>query len=139
MRGRPITYYLDGRLYEWIMATAMIELGIAILTWPRIAYGSILQVTLQYIPAPAVAFVFLVVGMSRMAALIANGNSLRIGPRIRSWCAIMTAVLWAQFAFSMGRVSIEQGFPSPMVFFWASFTFAEIYIAYRAVLDVRAN
>lgn len=121
------------------MAVAMIALGVAMLLWPRMMHGSILQILLEILTSQIAAVLFLVLGMLRMAALIANGHSLRAGPRIRSWCAIVTAVLWAQFTLSMGKVSIEQGFPSPMVFFWSSFTFAEIYIAYRAVLDVRSG
>jgi hypothetical protein len=137
MIRRPITQYLDGRLHEWLMAGGMVMLGLSMMLWPKIANGSIMQILVQTIGGFAVALVFFFVGVSSLAALVANGNSLEIGPRIRAFSAVIRAILWASFTLSMTRVSIEQGFPSPMVFFWGPFTVAEIYISYRATLDVR--
>jgi hypothetical protein len=116
----------------------MIMLGIAILVWPVIAHGSILRLLVTVIGAVGAALVFITIGIVGMVALIANGSSLRIGPRLRALSAIIRSILWISFALSMARVSFEQGFPSPMVFFWSSFTGAEIYISYRAALDVRS-
>ena len=134
---RPITYFLDGRLHEWVMAASMMMLGVAMLFWPRVASGSILQIVVFSLGGIITALVFLGVGMSSLAALIANGHSMKIGPRIRTFSAIIRSMLWASFTMSMVRVSYDQGFPSPMVFIWGPFTVAEIYISYRAVLDVR--
>lgn len=136
---RPAVFYLDGRLYEWSMGVAMLTFGGAMLAFPRMANGSILQILSYFLPSFALAFLFLNLGLLRIAALIANGNSMWIGPRIRSFVAAITAVLWTTFTLSMVRVSFEQGFPSPMVFYWGVFTLAEIYVAYRAALDVRTG
>jgi hypothetical protein len=138
MRVRTVSHYLDARLFEWAFSVPMIMLGIAILVWPVIAHGSILRLLVTVIGAVGAALVFITIGIVGMVALIANGSSLRIGPRLRALSAIIRSILWISFALSMARVSFEQGFPSPMVFFWSSFTGAEIYISYRAALDVRS-
>lgn len=137
MTRHPITFYLDGRLYEWTMGSAMIAFGVAMLFFPRMANGSILQILTAVFNSYAIALIFLTIGVARISALIANGNSLQIGPRIRAYAAAVSSILWTTFTLSMARVSIEQGFPSPMVFYWGFFTAAEVYISYRAVLDVR--
>lgn len=138
MRSRhPITYYLDGRLYEWTMGSAMVVFGIAVLFFPRMAQGSILQILSAIFSSWGIGLIFLFDGALRITALIANGKSLQIGPRIRAWTAAVASILWTTFTLSMVRVSLEQGFPSPMVFYWGFFTTAEVYISYRAVLDVR--
>jgi hypothetical protein len=137
--SKPITYYLDARLFEWAFSVPMIMLGVSILIWPMIAQGSILRVLVLNIGEIATALAFVAIGITGIVALIANGSSLRIGPRLRSFSAIVRSILWLTFVLSMARVSINQGFPSPMVFFWSSFTGAEVYISYRAALDVRPH
>lgn len=132
-------YYLDGRLFEWTFSLCSLLLGTAMLVWPRVAHGSIMKVLVDLVGWPIVAIVFLLVGLASMSALVANGSSWSLGPRVRSICAIFRAVLWAQFSLSMFYVSVLQGFPSPMLFFFPVFTASEFYIVYRAVLDVRDN
>jgi hypothetical protein len=121
------------------MAIAMTVFGIMMLTWPRMSNGSILHLLSQYVAGEIIALTFLVTGMLRVAALIANGGSMWIGPRIRSVSAIISACMWAEFTLSMVEVSFKQGFPSPMVPFWLTFTIAELYVTYRAGLDVRSS
>lgn len=114
-----------------------LELGLAMLIWPKMAKGSIVTVLIDIVGWPAAAIVFVLIGLFSVVALIVNGRSLAIGPRVRSICAILRSVLWAQFTLSMLHVSFVQGFPSPMVVFFSVFTAAEFYVVYRAVLDVR--
>lgn len=137
MASRSITYYLDGRRLEWAMSASLLTVGVAMLVWPKVAHGSILQVLVGNIGSLGTALLFIVSGMVGIAALIINGRSLKVGPHARSLIAIVRMVIWASFTLSMIRVSIEQGFPSPMVFFFSYFTIAEAYTPYRAVLDVR--
>lgn len=107
------------------------------LIWPKMAKGSIVEVIVYFVGWPMVAIIFTAVGLASITALIVNGQSLAVGPRVRSICAIFRSVLWAQFTLSMIGVSATQGFPSPMVFFFSVFTASEFYVVYRAVLDVR--
>lgn len=137
MASRSITYYLDGRRLEWAMSASLLTVGAAMLVWPKIAHGSILQVLVGNIGSLGTALLFIISGVVGIVALIINGRSLTIGPHARSLIAIVRMVIWASFTLSMIRISVEQGFPSPMVFFFAFFTLAEAYTPYRAVLDVR--
>lgn len=139
MVSRSITNYLDGRQIEWAMSAFLVTLGVAMLVWPKIAHGSILQVLVGNIGAIGAAVLFIITGVIGIAALIFNGRSLKIGPHARSLMAIIRMVIWASFTLSMFRVSVEQGFPSPMAFFFGYFTIAEAYTPYRAVLDVRTG
>ena len=132
-----ITYYLDGRLYEWTFSVCSLWLGLSMLVFPSIANGSIVKVLVDLVGWPMVAIIFILVGLASIAALIINGSSHEIGPRVRSICAILRSILWAQFVLSMIYVSKLQGFPSPMVIFFSVFTASEFYVIYRAVLDVR--
>ena len=134
-----IAYYLDGRLYEWVFSTSMVALGMTILVWPQVAHGSILTILTGAVGGTAAGLIFFVIGLLRIAALITNGNSMWIGPRIRSIGASVSSVLWSSVVISMAQVSVAQGFPSPMVIFFSAFTGAEVYISYRAVLDVRSR
>jgi hypothetical protein len=132
-----LQYYLDGRLFEWAFSTCCLLLGVGMFIWPRIAQGSIVRVLVDVVGWPVIAVIFTLVGFASMLALVVNGNSFAIGPRVRACCAIWRSVLWAQFTLSMIHVSVVQGFPSPMMFFFSVFTLSEFYVIYRAVLDVR--
>jgi hypothetical protein len=137
--ARPIGYYFDVRLFEWAFSIPLGVIGIAMLIWPQISHGSILHLLLETIGDTTTALGFILTGIIGVVALIANGRSLCIGPRLRSLSAVVRSIIWLTFVLSMVRVSIAQDFPSPMIFFWSSFTGAEIFISFRAALDVRHN
>lgn len=121
------------------MSASLVTVGVTMLVWPKVSHGSILQVLVGNIGSFGTALLFVVSGLVGIAALIINGRSLKIGPHARSLIAIVRMVIWASFTLSMVRVSFDQGFPSPMVFFFGFFTIAEAYTPYRAVLDVRTG
>lgn len=139
MSSRTIPDYLDVRLFEWAFSVPLVLLGVSILIWPKVAHGSILQVLVENMGPTFTALAFIAVGIIGIVALVANGRSLRVGPRLRALSAIVRSVLWLTFVLSMARVSLAQGFPSPMVFFWSSFAGTEVFIAFRAAADVRHN
>lgn len=139
MTARSVTYYLDGRQLEWWASVSLFLTGSAMVLFPRMMHNSISQVLIQSIGDIPTALLFVVVGLLGMAALIANGSSVKIGPHIRSITAIVRMAIWCSFVIAMGRISMEQGFPSPMVFFFGTLTLVEGFTPYRAVLDVRSN
>lgn len=139
MVSRSITYYLDGRQLEWLVSAFLITTGVAMVVWPEVSHGSILQVLVGNIGAVATALLFVIIGVVGIAALIVNGRSRKVGPHARSLISIVRLVIWASFTLSMFRVSLAQGFPSPMVFFFYFLMMAEAYTPYRAVLDVRSG
>lgn len=136
MNGR-ISYYLDGRLFEWVMSISMVILAIEIFVWPETLNASAFQWVTKVMSRDFVGIVVFIAGWFRCLALIANGSSLVIGPRVRAIAAIAGAVIWVQFGTALVKLSVEQHFPSPGIPFWYMFTVAELRIAYRAVLDVR--
>lgn len=135
MTARPV----DIRPWEWTFSLALVMLGVSMLIWPKMAHGSILQVLVENIGPVFCAIVSFVTGLVGMAALIANGQSRRVGPRLRVVSAIVRSILWLTFVLSMARVSYAQAFPSPMIFFFGPFVGTELYIAYRAAADVRTS
>lgn len=137
-RTRTLGAYLDTRLLEWALSSFLVLTGTSMLVWMRMIHGSILQVVIDVFGETAVALGFITIGLGGLAALIANGSSLWVGPWIRALSAALRAIIWSTFVLSMAKVSLVQGFPSPMVILFGIFTIVEVYISYRAVLDVRA-
>lgn len=130
-------YYLEGRLFEWVMAISMIGLAIEVFIWPQTLEESAFQWMVVVVNPKFIGAILLIGGSVRIVALILNGVSLSLGPRLRSVCAIVGAMLWIQFGTALVKLSIDQGFASPGIPFWYTFTLAELYVTYRAALDVR--
>ena len=107
--------------------------------FPKMMHNSIAQILIQSLGDTGTTILFVVVGLLGIAALIANGSSLKVGPHIRSITAIIRMAIWFSFVIAMTKISIVQGFPSPMVFFFGTLTLVEAYTPYRAVLDVRSD
>ena len=131
--------YLEGRLFEWTMTTAMILLSVEIFLWPQTLEASAFHWLVLVLPAEIIGVVMLFVGTSRATALFINGRSILYGPRIRAVGALVGAVMWAQFdlALLMPFLMNEKAIPSPGIPFWFTFTAAELYTVYRATTDVR--
>lgn len=131
--------YVEGRLFEWTMSLAMVLLALEIFLWPRTLEASAFYWLVAVMPSRFVGVFLLLVGAARLTALFINGRSMMYGPRIRAVGALAGAVMWAQFSLAllMPFVMSEKAIPSPGIPFWFSFTFAEIYSAYRAASDVR--
>lgn len=136
---KPVTYYLDGRLYEWVMSVGSFIISLMIVVWPEISRGPNFQFMSTYLSESVIIFVFLLNSIAKIGALLANGGSLAVGPRVRAACAGVYALIWAQFVMSLIKISVDQGYPAAGIPFWGMFTLAEIYVAYRATLDVRIS
>ena len=139
---RQLLVYLNGKLFEWSFSWCLILLGTAMVIFPRMIRGSILTTIVKilealHIDTIVVPLAFLVIGTLGIAALIANGQSMWMGPWTRAICALLRGVIWITFTLSMVEVSFKQGFPSPMDFFFFVFALTEFFIMYRAVLDVK--
>lgn len=132
-----ISYYIDGRLFEWVMSVSMVLLALEIFIWPFTLNASAFQWATMVMNSEFIGVVLFCAGWFRCLALIANGSSLTIGPRVRAIGALCGAVVWFQFGLALLKLSVDQNFPSPGIPFWFMFTIAELRITYRAVLDVR--
>lgn len=134
---RWIRKKLDDRLYEWAFAVPSVALSLQIAVWPEMTKISAFQLVDDVVGHRTLTQLVFVVGCARLFALAINGYSDIIGPITRSVCAFMSALLWAQFSYALLVSGIERGMPSPELGFWISFTLAEIFVSYRAMMDVR--
>jgi hypothetical protein len=134
-----ISHYLEGRLFEWAMACSMVLLAVETFIWPMTLNASAFYWLTKVLPTSLIGIFLLTFGLVRCAALVANGRSLVHGPRIRAIGALAGAVMWAQFDLALIASFTVKGPPSPGIPFWFTFTFAEIYSAYRAASDVRSR
>jgi hypothetical protein len=132
-------HHLEGRLFEWVMASAMVLLAAQTFLWPETLIASSFQVLTGLMPISFIGIFLLLFGIARAAALVANGRSLVYGPRVRALGALAGAVLWAQFDLALLADFTVKGVPSPGIPFWSAFTLAELYSAYRAASDVRTR
>ena len=134
--GKLIRYYVDGRLWEWIITVAMLALAVETLIWPQTLKASAFQ-WIVLVMSNWFAEIFLFsVGWTRLIGLLLNGHMIRgvrVGPIIRSASAIACAVMWVQFDIALFELSVRQGFPSPGIPFWSMFVLGELYTTYRAV------
>lgn len=132
-----LAHYLDNRLIEWTVSGPITVLGVMLFIWPQITKAPAFQLFSWMLPSPFIATSFVMIGLVCIAALLVNGASKAIGPRVRQWCALGRAVLMLQFGLSTLQAGIVQGYPYTVTPFWFSFAMAEVWVAYRAVLDVR--
>lgn len=135
-----LDYFLEGRLFEWVMTISMLLLAVQIGIWPRTVDFSAFQDLNRVMSDKFVGLFMGFVGMARAISLILNGHriqGLRIGPIVRAVIAIFCAFMWTQFAFALFQFSITSGRPSPGLPFWTMFIFAELYVAYRTMRNAR--
>lgn len=131
-----LRYYVDGRLFEWSMTLPMLATAVLSFLWPQTLRGSAFRWILSVGSPPLIELLLFTISWSALIGLLLNGHTMRgvrLGPVIRAITAVARAVMWAQFALALLRLSILQGYPSPGLPFWMMFTVTELYVAYRAV------
>ncbi|WP_271605992.1 hypothetical protein [Bradyrhizobium sp. CCBAU 11434] len=137
-----LDYYLEGRRFEWVITIAMLWLAVALGISPEMLQASAFQwVTLAMSPF-FIAVCLFALGWVRLIGLLLNGHRVRgcrLGPLIRSACAIGGAVMWVQFDLALVQHSLKQGFMSPGIPFWSMFVLGELDVAYRAVRGQRGG
>jgi hypothetical protein len=77
-------HYCRDRLFEWVMTTAMLGLALEIALWPSAVGASSFRFVSMVVSAEIMALFFMVFGLLRIAALIANGSWPVHGPRLRA-------------------------------------------------------
>jgi hypothetical protein len=133
-----ISYYLGNRLFEWAMSVPIVLLSGMLFIWPQITSAPAFRLFAWALPSPLIGVSLMICGVACIVALLVNGASMVLGPRVRSWAAGARALLWLQFGISTLQAGIEQGYPYTVLPFWFTFALAELWVAYRAVLDVRS-
>lgn len=130
------------------MGISMVSVAFEIFFWPEMIKSSAFVWLSTFMREGDIALLLLLLGWSRCAALMLNGQQLfggrellgiKVGPMVRAVCGVVSALLWSQFAVTLGWISYAQGYPSPGLPFWIMFTFAEIYAAYTTVKNGRSG
>ncbi len=133
---KNINYYVEGRVFEWVMGLSMATVGIEIIVWPNTIDASAFRDLNLVISERALTFLLLFIGWSRCSALMLNGQRLmgiKLGPYIRAAMSIFAAMIWVQFAMALVELSVSRGTPSPGIPFWTLFTAGELYAAYTTL------
>lgn len=126
-------YYVKGRIFEWTMALSMLFGGVELLLWDNVLTFGAFKWMLIFMSQKWIGSFMLFVGWFRISSLMFNGQLFlgrKIGPIVRSFCAVLSAALWAQFALALVVLSIDQGYPSLGVPFWSMFVVAELLVSY---------
>ena len=132
-----MTWFRD-RLFEWVMTLAMLGLSLEIAIWPQTIGASSFRLILMLVSAENMGVFFLVFGLMRIAALIANGNWPVHGPRLRAMGAGAAALMWAQMCVALLMLAPHNlGVPSPGIPVYLALTLGELTSAYRAMTDAR--
>lgn len=134
-----LIYYLNNRLYEWCVSMGLIAVSIEMIIWPGVMQAPSLQLLVKYVSPTLVASLFMTCSVTCVIALLANGTSRFIAPRVRSFAALFRAVVWFQFSISTIQSSVDQGYPYTIIPFWVMFMIADFWVTYRAMLDVRTS
>ena len=131
-----INYYVEGRVFEWVMGLSMAFVGLEIIIWPNTIDVSAFRDLNLVATERTLTFLLLFIGWSRCSALMLNGQRLmgvKLGPYVRAACSIASAVIWVQFSIALIEISFSQDYPSPGIPFWTMFTFGELYAAYTTL------
>lgn len=137
MTPEDIASYYRNKLFEWVMATAMIGLAAEIAIWPLTIEASSFRLMLNLISAKYMGMFFLVFGVMRVVALFANGRWPQHGPLLRSMGAGSAALMWAQMCVALIELNLDKGIPSPGIPVYFALTVGELISAYRATFDAR--
>lgn len=133
-----ISHNIEGRLFEWGMAFAMLCLALEIFVWPATIGASAFRYIAVVVRTGNLGCLFFIIAIARGVALIINGRSAVYGPRVRAVGAMAGAVIWAQMLVALFILIAEtQSPPSPGIPIYFALTVCELISCYRAATDVR--
>lgn len=129
----------EGKFFEWAMSLMFCAVSVHVLIWPASLHSDPFKYAVLATNANVVAFWLLALATVRIAALIVNGRSTVIGPRIRAWGSLLGAVTLLQMFFSMVLNIVPSSPPSIGLPILSTLFVAELYSAFRAATDVRID
>ena len=133
-------HYCTNRLFEWFTTLTMLGMAIEIAIWPQAVGASAFRYIMLVITPENMGVFFLVFGLLRVAALIANGSWPEHGPRMRAMGAGAAALMWGQMGISLLHLGVQPGnVPSPGISLFFFLVIGELVSAYRAISDARPS
>jgi hypothetical protein len=125
------------RLFEWVMAWAMLSVALTVWIFPSSIQDSSFHFMSQAGFTPTVAVWFYgVVGSLRIFALVINGRSLVHGPLLRFVGSVSGILIWSEMAVALLQRWPFFGSPSIGVGIYLCLAAGEIWAAYRAATDM---
>src|SRR5881394_4621275 len=97
-------YYVKGRVFEWTMALGMLLSGLELLLYDNVLTFGAFRFMLLVMSQKWIGTLMLFTGWLRISGLMFNGQLLfgrRFGFAMRAGCSILSATIWAQFAFAL--------------------------------------
>lgn len=131
---RRLVEHFENRLFELATTIMMLGVGAFLMIWPNSIESGSFRYLLTIVSAQTIIVIYTIIGVARIAALIANGHWAFVGPIIRACGAFVGAVVWAQMAAALCLYSSERGSP-PSIGIWvyAVLAFFELISMYRAL------
>jgi hypothetical protein len=121
------------RLFDWVMAAAMLGLALQIKIWPGTIESSAFRYLSLILSSENVGNFLFLGAMARGCALWANGSWVFWGPILRSLGALTGALIWALIAASLIILQDATGStPSPGISIYAVLAAGEVLSVYRA-------
>jgi hypothetical protein len=134
MNTPPPGTFCMHRQFEWTMAVALTSIGAHLIFSPESGEITAFRYGLEGIGLHTAAAVYFILGIVRMAALVANGRVPIYGEMGRAACSVLSSVVWAEMAFVLYHVP-ALGAPSPYIWIYVVLTASESYSTFRAVSD----
>jgi hypothetical protein len=124
------------RLFEWCATAMMIGIAVCLVATPKtLEMGAFRFMTEARWSAAAVAWVFGVFGMLRVAALYANGHWQPWGARARMAGSMVAALMWFQMMIALALLTNVTGTLSIGIPVYIVLTVGELFSCYRAAAD----
>lgn len=128
------------RLFEWLMALALLGIGLLIIISTGVLHHGALRFNLfGALPWPLFVIVVWSVGFARIIGLIycSNGSWPVWGPRLRVLTSIFGAFFWFQALVGLIGTAFERGSPSIGIVVYGILAFGECVSCLMAAEAVR--
>ena len=130
--------YSSNRLFEWIMAVAMLLMALTLaLPGDSLERGALRHMADAGLNEAAISFIFALIGSARCVALFANGNLPVYGPILRYIGSVVGALFWSYLMTVLVYDSLATGKNSMIMPLLGSLAAGEVVSVKRAVRDGR--
>ena len=128
----------SNRLFEWIMAVAMLLIALTLaLPGDSLDRGALRQFSDAGASEELIAFIFAIIGSARCIALFANGNLPTHGPILRYVGSVVGALFWSYLMTVLAYDGLVTGKNSMMMPLLGALAVGEVISVKRAVRDGR--
>lgn len=137
-RLRRVIDHFENRLFELATTSMMLGLAALIIIWPDAIGASAFRNLLEVLSPAWLGGGFLLAGVARLAALVANGSWPFYGPLLRAVGALSGAMIWCQMCIALYAVTGAQPAapPSPGIPVYFVLSIVELLSMYRALVLV---